>query len=119
MHKPRSDYTVADQMRMTRAKNYFAWHSRLAARELGQRVVEIGYGLGNFTGMLLERELVIALDIEPECVAQLLRRYPDRNNLRAIAADVNDAGFARLAAERMDSCVALNVLEHIEDDAAH
>ena len=56
-HVHRSAYTLEDQERMSRAENYFAWQSRLVARELGRRVVEVGCGLGNFTGMLLRQAL--------------------------------------------------------------
>lgn len=109
-------YTIEDQNRMARAKNYFAWLGRLVAREIGQRVVEIGCGLGNFTPMLLEREAVIALDIKPECIERLKERYPNTNNLHPFVCDVNSPAFSGLARFQADSCVCLNVLEHIPDD---
>ena len=31
---------------MAKARNYFAWQSRMVMRELGQRVVEVGCGIG-------------------------------------------------------------------------
>jgi SAM-dependent methyltransferase len=101
---------------MTRAKNYFAWQGRLVTRELGRRVVEVGCGLGNFTHLLLDREAVLALDTEPECIEQLKARYPDRRNLSAFVYDASEAGFPDLSAFHPDSCVCLNVLEHIADD---
>ena len=101
---------------MSRAKNYFAWQSRLVTRELGRRVVEVGCGLGNFTGMLLDREAVIAVDSEPDCIQRLKERYPDRNNLHAFACDAGSAAFFDLARFHPDCCVCLNALEHIEDD---
>lgn len=105
---------LADQRRMSRAKNYFAWQARLVKRELGQRVLEVGCGIGNFTRLLLDREAVLAIDIEPACVGELKRRFPGASNLQAeVSADP-----ARHAAFRADSCVCLNVLEHIEDDRA-
>ena len=63
-----SSYTLLDQERMSEAKRYFAWQGRLVRPYLGQRVVEFGCGTGNFTGMLLDREAVIAVDVEPECL---------------------------------------------------
>ena len=78
-----STYTLQDQERMAQAKNYFAWQGRLVTPELGRRVVEVGCGLGNFTGMLLDREAVIALDVEPDCIQRLKERYPNQPNLLA------------------------------------
>ena len=99
---------------MARAANYFAWQSRLVLRHLGRRVVEVGCGIGNFTGMLLDRDVVLAVDVEPACVRSLLERYPDRPNLHALVAE-DVRGVARFAP---DSVVCLNVLEHIADDGA-
>jgi 2-polyprenyl-3-methyl-5-hydroxy-6-metoxy-1,4-benzoquinol methylase len=119
---PRTDlatlpsYTVEDQRRMARAKNYFAWKGRLVRRELGQRVVEVGCGLGNFTGMLLDREAIVALDAEPECIERIMARYPNQPNLSAFVCDAGQAHFPDLSEFHPDTCVCLNVLEHIEDD---
>jgi SAM-dependent methyltransferase len=97
---------------MARAANYFAWQSRLVLRHLGRRVVEVGCGIGNFTGMLLDRDVVVAVDVEPACVQSLRERYPDRPNLHTFVAE-DIRGLARFAP---DSVVCLNVLEHIADD---
>jgi len=109
-------YILEDQELMARAKNYFAWQQRLVTGELGRRVVEVGCGLGNFTEMLLDREMVIAVDAEPGCTARLKQRFPDRNNLLVFTCDAGSPAFAHLAAFQPDSCVCLNVLEHIPDD---
>jgi len=107
-------YTLEDQRLMSAAKNYFAWQSRLAMREVGQKVIEIGCGVGNFTGMLLDRELVVAVDREAACIEQLKERYPGRANLRAMVGDIGDGRLD--VGEGFDTCVCLNVLEHVEDD---
>src|ERR1035441_11121070 len=101
---------------MTRAKNYFAWQSRLVLREVGQRVVEVGCGIGNLTGLLLDRELVVALDPEVACVERLRERYGARRNLQTLVCDTARPEFRELAKARPDSCVGVNVLEHIEED---
>jgi SAM-dependent methyltransferase len=101
---------------MTRAKNYFAWQGGLVSREIGRRVIEVGCGLGNFTGRLLDRDVVIAVDKEPACVTALQARYSGHSNLHTIAGDVVGQEFADLADFRADTCVCLNVLEHIQDD---
>src|SRR5271170_1749833 len=103
---------------MSRAKNYFAWQGQLVRREIGRRVIEVGCGLGNFTEMLLDREAVIALDKQESCVERLRRRYSSQQNLQALAFDATDENFSELARFRPDSCVCLNVLEHVHDDVA-
>jgi 2-polyprenyl-3-methyl-5-hydroxy-6-metoxy-1,4-benzoquinol methylase len=118
LRQPSTAFTLEDQRQMTRAKNYFAWQSRLVARELGRRVVEVGCGIGNFTGMLLDRELVVALDREDACVQLLRQRYPGRDNLHVLTCETPGAAFRDLARFRPDSVVCVNVLEHIEDDSA-
>ncbi|MGA3025801.1 MAG: methyltransferase domain-containing protein [Bryobacteraceae bacterium] len=116
LHSPRQ-WKLEDLERMTRAKNYFAWLNRLAARELGQRVVEVGCGVGNFTATLLDREAVIAVDNDPACLDRLRGRFPNHPNLYLSAADASDDAFLEVARFHPDSCACLNVLEHIEDDA--
>jgi SAM-dependent methyltransferase len=111
-------YILEDQERMSKARNYFAWQSRLAQQHLGQRVIDVGCGIGNFTGLLLDRELVIAVDIEPRCIERLEQHYPDRDNLVPLVCDAGSREFRDLAACHPDSCVCLNVLEHIENDVA-
>ena len=103
---------------MAGAKNYFAWQGRLVTRELGRRVVEVGCGVGNFTGLLLDRDVIVAVDVEPVCVARLQTRYPNRGNLHAFACYVDSAAFEQVGRFQPDSCVCLNVLEHIENDRA-
>jgi SAM-dependent methyltransferase len=113
---PLASYIVADQQCMAKAKNYFAWQGRLVTRELGRRVVEVGCGLGNFTRMLLDRDVIIALDAELACIERIKDRYSDQRNFSAFVCDAGKPDFPDLSKFRPDSCVCLNVLEHIEDD---
>ena len=111
-----SGYTVADQRRMSQAKRYFAWQSDLSKAQLGRRVLEVGCGLGNFTERLLDRELVIGIDIDPNCIAHHQSRFAGQPQIRSQVLDAFDPAFLRLRDERIDSIVCLNVLEHIEQD---
>jgi len=112
-----SAYTVEDQQRMTRARNYFAWQARLILPEVGRRVLEIGCGIGNFTRLLADREAVIAIDSEPACIDLLKSATPPgAAAIHAFSIDAASDGILSLARFHPDSCLFLNVLEHIEDD---
>jgi SAM-dependent methyltransferase len=114
--KPSPEYTVRDQEGMRLAQNYFEWQARLAEPHLGRRVLEIGCGLGNFTRHLLDRELVIGIDVEPACVEAWRSAFPESANLMGFAMDVLDSAFLDLKRHQPDTIVCLNVLEHIEED---
>jgi SAM-dependent methyltransferase len=116
--EPSASYTVADQERMTQANNYFAWQGQLVTRELGRRVIEVGAGIGNFTRLLLDRDAVFAMDVEPACVDRLRRRFAEHSNVQVMVGDAANQAFRDLARFEPDSCVCLNVLEHVPDDRA-
>jgi SAM-dependent methyltransferase len=115
LHSPKR-WKLDDLDRMRRARNYFAWQSRLASRELGRRVVEVGCGVGNFTATLLNREAVIAVDNDADCLNRLRDRFPNQPNLHVVNGDASGDEFLDVARFQPDSCVCLNVLEHIDDD---
>src|SRR5579872_761505 len=111
------EYTVRDQERMEHAKRYFEWQSRLAEAHLGSRVLEVGCGLGNFTQHLLNRELVIGIDVESRCVEKHRSRFSSDPNVISLCMDVQVPAFADLRKHQPVSIACLNVLEHVEDDA--
>jgi SAM-dependent methyltransferase len=100
---------------MTGAQNYNRWLFERVAAALGRRVLEIGSGTGTMTDFLLDRELVVGLEVIPEYVEQLQDRYADHPNVRIECVDITSTTFD-LAAMRFDSAVSFNVFEHIPDD---
>jgi SAM-dependent methyltransferase len=106
---------VADLEIMAQANNYRNWMYRRIAPFIGQRILEVGAGIGNFTELLLDRELVVATDKYQLCVDYLHRRLGD--NLKVVPAllDLAEPDEA-LARYGFDTVICMNVLEHIEDD---
>jgi SAM-dependent methyltransferase len=83
---------------------------------VGQRVLEIGCGLGNLTRLLADRKLYIGTDVSEDSVAHVRELYRSQPRVRAFAADVTEPKFCRLARFGLDTVVSLNVFEHLEDD---
>jgi len=110
-----AEYTVSDQQRMKLARNYFDWQARLVKAHAGRRVIEIGCGVGNFTRHLLDREWIVGIDVEADCVANLLQSLNRPPNVVAQQMDVVDPAFLELKKYRPDTAICLNVLEHIDD----
>ncbi|HEY8599491.1 MAG TPA: class I SAM-dependent methyltransferase [Thermomicrobiales bacterium] len=104
---------------MALAVNYHRWTANVALPFLGQRVLEVGGGLGSFTQLLAGREHVVTIDNDPACTGVLRRRFQTNERIAVRDADILDDALPRsLQADRLDSAVCINVLEHIEDDRA-
>jgi SAM-dependent methyltransferase len=104
--------------RMAGLERYNRWlHDRFDAF-LGTRILEIGSGIGNQTRYFADRERVIASDIDPYYVRILTGRFRTKPNVRVASFrfPLTGADRADLSAERINTIVCLNVLEHIEHD---
>ena len=104
---------------LERASNYNRWIADQARRHLGQRVLDAGCGAGNLTRLLLDRELVVAVDEWDQFVALTRDAFADASNVAVHSFDLADPAMAsELARYEIDSVICSNVLEHIEDDRA-
>ena len=95
---------------MSKAVRYFEWQSRISAEALGRRVLEVGCGLGNFTQSLVDRELVVGIDIDAACVSLHRQRFQGQPNIQSRVLDALDPEFLELRQHRPDSIACLNVL---------
>ena len=104
---------------LERARRFNRWMADAIAPHVGQRVLEIGAGIGNLTGWLLPRERYVASDVNPNYLAYLRNAAAGKPYLEVARVDLERADdFAPLAAQ-FDTVVCLNVLEHVRDpDAA-
>ncbi len=111
-----AEYTLLDQQLMQKAERYFAWQAGMALEHVGQRIIEVGCGTGNFTRHMLDRERIMGLDVVDDCVTHLRERLGNPANVETRILDVQDPAFLQLRDFRADTVVCLNVLEHIGDD---
>lgn len=116
---PRGDVGAMTLRRMEKLAPYNAWlHDRFDAA-LGKRILEVGSGVGNQTRFFVDRERVVASDVEVHYVRELKAKFGNRSNVKIASYrfPLSEADRAELLAEEIDTIVCLNVLEHIEDDA--
>lgn len=117
---PRHDIGAITLRRMANLAGYNAWLHKMYEPYLGKRVLEVGSGVGNQTRFLLDRERIIASDIEPHYQMELRARFGGRAGVRVatFSFPLSEVERSDALAERLDTVICLNVLEHIEDDAA-
>ena len=68
------------------------------------------------TSLLLDRERLIAVDLDPIHVRRLTQRYGHLENFSAATADLSDPElYVKLESEELDTVVCINVLEHLDE----
>jgi SAM-dependent methyltransferase len=97
---------------LTAARRYRRYLFGQLAPYLGQDVLEVGAGLGDFSAQLLDRERLVVTDSDPVCLRALEERFSGRPGVEVIAGD-------HLKVEPpVDTVVAIHVLERMADDVA-
>ena len=114
MNDPRPRYPGRDLEAMSFAVNYHRWIVAACEPYLGERVAEVGAGIGSVSRLLLKTGIKRLTAFEPSMNVFPLLAEELRREERATA--VNDFFGPRSTEEGFDSVVYLNVLEHIPDD---
>jgi len=116
---PSGDVGAITLRRMATLAPYNRWLHERFEHYLGNRILEVGSGVGNQTRFFVhEREKVVASDIEPHYLRELTSRFGDRQNVRiaSYSFPLSERDRSELLDDRVDTIVCMNVLEHIEDD---
>jgi 2-polyprenyl-3-methyl-5-hydroxy-6-metoxy-1,4-benzoquinol methylase len=84
-------------------------------------VLEIGSGIGNISTFILKSQPVVSLsDLRPEYCRLLEKKFGHDPHLKGVyELDLSDTNFESVHANligKFDTVIALNVIEHIEDD---
>jgi len=101
--------------RLAEAPRFNRWMFDRVRPWVGDRVLEIGSGIGNLSQFLVDRASVVLTDTTPEYLERLRERFghlPSVEIMRLYLPTVDDA----VAHRRFDTIVCLNVLEHVADD---
>lgn len=115
MEMTANSYTTEDLLVMREAKNYTNWIIDKMNPYLGSRILEVGAGIGNYTGHLKRKAVkMYAIDIDPIGCNMLKQTYPDLDVMLVNAS--NRKKMMQYADKGIDTVVCLNVLEHIDND---
>jgi len=95
-------------------RNYHRYQHSLIAPHCGRSVLEIGAGTGALSARFRNLDRMVVTDVDPEAVDHLRRRFAGRGDVEVRSLDLL-AG--ETLAEPVDTAVAVNVLEHLVDDA--
>ncbi len=110
------DIVYQTLQRMKKLHRYNQWIFSTFRPFLGRRVLEIGSGIGNITKFLLDRDLIIATDMDPKYLALLKNTFGKYRKFMIENLDISGTEVERYQSHHLDSVVCFNVLEHIEQD---
>lgn len=87
----------------------------------GPALLEVGAGSGDFSSTCTGRERLVVTDVDPDAVSAMAERFASRPEVTARQLDLasltpEDAKDLAAELEPVDTVLAINVLEHIEDD---
>jgi len=112
----RADPGQRTLQRLRHARRYNEWVWSLIAPHVGDRVLEVGCGVGNFTRYLRNHEHVVATDQNEIYLAALRKACERWDNITIRRVDWETAEVDELRTHAFDTVLCLNVLEHILDD---
>jgi SAM-dependent methyltransferase len=104
---------------LSKAEAFTRWVLDEISPWLGQRILEVGCGIGTYTAELaVGSRKITAMDMERGFVDEATRRLGRHPNVRLICGDATELDPTKPGDETFDTVILLDVLEHIEDDVA-
>lgn len=109
-------YGHAMLYRLSRTHRLNAWMADAVRPWVGDRVLELGAGLGNVTLRLIPRHLYIAADSDALHLDYLRTRFGAYSWMEVREIDPEDGAALAPLEGHMDTAICLNALENAEDD---
>src|SRR5579862_5819857 len=104
---------------LTGTPQYISWVTRVLRPHLGDRVLEIGAGLGNLTGRLMARKLqYVAGEGDALYLHALRNRFLRTPNVTVCKLDPEQPADYLPGAGQFDTALCVNVLESVKDPVA-
>ncbi|HEU0124209.1 MAG TPA: bifunctional glycosyltransferase/class I SAM-dependent methyltransferase [Bryobacteraceae bacterium] len=104
---------------ITGTPQYVDWLTRLLRPHLGDRVVEVGAGIGNLAGRMMgKRQSYVAAEKDSLYLHALRNRFLRTPNVQVRSLDPEHSAACESLAGPFDTAIAASVLEFAEDPAA-
>jgi 2-polyprenyl-3-methyl-5-hydroxy-6-metoxy-1,4-benzoquinol methylase len=102
---------------LAHARRFNNWMVKDLEPYLGDRILEVGAGIGNVSRLLPKKERLMVTDLDPSYLEILEVAFQDNDIVDVAKLDISSReDIKQLGAGAWDTVVCLNVLEHIEDD---
>lgn len=100
---------------LSEAFYYNRWIFRMMEPYLGQRILEVGCGIGNMTEFMAEGREILAVDMHVGYLSEGRRRFRGRSNVFFKKMDLSN-GLGQARTFKPDTIVCVNVFEHLKED---
>jgi SAM-dependent methyltransferase len=97
-------------------RRYKAYQLELMSPWFGESLLEVGAGLGEFASQVRGLKRHVVTDVDAGAVAAMAARFADRPEVEARVLDLA-GNLEEQVGGPVTTVLAINVLEHIEDDA--
>lgn len=113
-HRDRHGLTIL--LDMNNSRRFNKWMTDTLRPFLGERVLEVGAGIGNMTKYFIPRQSYLVSDMD-ERALEYLRSYAiGKPYMNVAKIDAASPGDFKGLQEKFDTVVLVNVLEHVKDE---
>ena len=103
---------------LERARRFNLWMGSTIRPYVGDRVLEIGAGIGTLTNQFIPRESYLASDINPNYLHYLQSYSHGKPYLTVRKIDAENSEDFKGLEQKFDTAILINVLEHLGDRQA-
>lgn len=98
--------------------NYNRWIYDNIQHDIGNNILEVGAGIGNITDFIIFKKKLTIIDINQDYIDYLKAKYSfrDTSGFNSFNIDIQNIKSSPLTAEKFDTVICLNILEHLKND---
>lgn len=114
----RDEYGTRLVSELEKARRFIEWQGRTIRPFVGDRILEIGAGVGSITNQFIPRDLYVVTEQNPNYLRYLRSYAMGKPYLRVAELDPSRAGAFTSFAGQFDTVLLCDVLEHQADPVA-